>query len=122
MSRKGEGIKIDGEKLKHLICKQDTVCNAGLKAGYSRSFFQNSIERGCIFKNGIVALELLYGIKLEDYEIKEQLPERRNDDAVNTDELRRAIASGIVGAVRCMIKTGELHEALVEAIKQAFND
>lgn len=115
-------IKIDGQKLKRLILEHDTVKDAGLQAGYSGKFFQNAIGQGRIGKYGAIALENLYGIKLEQYEWHEPAEEQHKGSTVDMSELQQAIVGGVVEAVRYMIQTGELNTALVKAIKQAFND
>ena len=110
---------IDKHKLMKLITQHDKISVAGVKCGYCGSYFSMWMNQGCISRQGADALEDVYGIKPEEYksDTDGQISRRREPG-----DQYKAIASGIVDAVRFLIFTGELNEALVKAVKQALSE
>ena len=103
--------KIDGQKLRKLILEQGiTIHDAGIKAGYSRSWIDNAILKNYVNKPMLVFLEREYGIKLSDI-----LPDKPKATAPKEEQIEEPK----VLYVRDMTQ-GDLYETIFDAVKDAL--
>lgn len=110
-------IDIDGQKLKKIIYQKLGKTNSGLSRefGGGTTFFSNMIARNKMSKRTANALEIMYGIKPEQYmkEKKEELPEHagllevKEAETLTYEDIKRAMVEAI-------------NEALPKAIIEAW--
>lgn len=109
-------VKIDGEKLRKILDEKELVrAEASRRVGYNDSYLTCAIKRNVIRKNVTEMLDILYGIKLSDYEwtvrTVDQVPPKKVDEPKEEDSISEEIWKKLHDCV---------YSAVYEAVKKAW--
>ena len=113
-------IVIDADSLQAELAKVGvTKAEISRQMGYGDNYLANVLAREKISRAGARLLKEIFGIDPSTYEHKDIQPEKKAEvDAfancqrvivtLDIDEIQKAVYSGVYGAIRRLVKEGEL--------------
>ena len=114
-------IRIDGEMLRRAIYDRDLVpTNMSKEMGMNNSYVSHCIGEGSISPGSARMLEVMFGIKPEEYFYKEPEPEPQNEAVAETvQKVNEALHLGDDFWIR-LCRT--INVAVYEAVHKAWNE
>ena len=115
-------VIIDSDKLINELERKDiSKAEISRQMGFGGTYLSNVLARGKISKSGAQLLKSLFDIDLESYIHVEPEPEPEKKEDIeafancqhvivtlNIDEIQKAVYSGVYGAIKRLVREGEL--------------